>query len=527
MKAIIADDEPVIIKGLKVLIDWEAMGIEIIATASDGRQLWELMQRERADIIISDIAMPNMTGLEFMRKLINSNYCTKVIFISGYEKFSYAQEAVRLGAIEYLLKPVQKDALEKAVRKAKNALEKEHNIELLKNDKNELQQLFQKLNEGSEFAETELYQSFEKMGIEYKKKAFCAVCAYLTDESRRKTEMELYEKFELIKFSTFNKIQNYFKECKNGFVIKRESECLNLLCVISPEETGSFVTDVICRMKNQIEQELGICLQIGVGEFSENPLELGYVYKTAKFAYEMKFFIKKEIICSSQIHKKFNYSFADYQSLFQKIVDCLLAGDKNCIELFEKCIDLIEKLHFGNRYAVINRVILFVGDMYHKLREYNVLDESDRAKEERYMEEVRSSNSMAELRHSFLCHYGQILENMSISVKAWDNPRIAEIKQYIYDHFNEDITLNKMAEIACVNSYYFSPLFKKATGQNFKKFLTDVRMKEAQKLVITTDLKTYEIAERVGYNNVRQFTEKFKDYYKCSPSEYKKKILGN
>lgn len=527
MKVIIADDEPVILKGLKVLIDWEAEGLEIVASASDGVQLWELVQREHPDIVISDISMPNMTGLQFMANLNQEHYRTKVIFISGYQKFSYVQEAIRLGAVDYILKPVQKEALEKAIQKAKNHLRDEKRVDLFKTEKNELQQLFQKLNEGSEFAESELYHSFEKMGIEYKGKTFCGVCISLTEQSRKKIETEMYEKFDLIKFSAFNKIQTYLKECKKGFVIKRESDCLNLLCVVQPEEKDSLVADVIYELKARIERELGIYLQIGVGEFSENLMELGYVYKTARFAYEMKFFLQKEVICSSQIHKKFNYSFADYESVCQKIVDHLLSDGEACAQLFEKCIDLIENLHFGNRYAVINRVILFVGDMYQKLLEYHILSASDWAAEETFMEEVRCFGTMQELKQAFLHHYQRILDNMRTQVKERDYPRIAEVKQYIYDHFDEDIKMNQMAEMACVNSYYFSALFKKETGQNFKKFLTDVRMKEAKKLVVTTDYKTYEISERVGYNNVRQFTEKFKEYYGCSPSEYKNKILGS
>ena len=114
MKVIIADDEPVIIKGLKVLVDWQAGDLQIVAEASDGQELWNLVQQYQPDIVVSDISMPNMTGLDFMRKLNQTELKTKVIFISGYQKFSYVQEAIGLGAIDYLLKPVQKHALEEA-----------------------------------------------------------------------------------------------------------------------------------------------------------------------------------------------------------------------------------------------------------------------------------------------------------------------------------------------------------------------------------------------------------------------------
>lgn len=524
MKVIIADDEPVIIRGLKVLVDWKARDFEIIAEASDGMELWSLVQKYQPEIVVSDIAMPNMTGLDFMKKLNQSELKTKVIFISGYQKFSYAQEAIGLGAVDYLLKPVQKEGLEEALEKARNSFSDARKLDLFTPDKNELQQLFQKLNEKNEFAEEDLYASFEKTGIEYKGKVFCGICIYFTEKFRREMEGQMYEKFELLKFSAFNKIANYFKERRNGFVVKRENDCLNLLCVLAPEEKAFYLQEMIVPMKEQIEQELRVHLQIGVSEFSDNPLELAYVYKSAKFAYEMKYFLQKEVICSGQIHRQFLYSFEDYQKAYENVVNAIL-NRENCEEAFEKCFLLIGNLHYGNRYAVINRVILFAGDLFHSLREYNMLEEKDWQKQELYMEQVRCQSSLQELHDVFMDHYRKMMEQLGESEKEWDNPVIAEVQKYICEHYAENITMGDMAKIACVNAYYFSALFKKTTGQNFKTYLTDVRMKAAQKLVITTNMKTYEIAEHVGYNNVRQFTGKFKEYYGSSPSEYKKKLM--
>ena len=101
---------------------------------------------------------------------------------------------------------------------------------------------------------------------------------------------------------------------------------------------------------------------------------------------------------------------------------------------------------------------------------------------------------------------------------------IEQVKDYIKAHYAEDMSIKELADVACVSQNYFSALFKKETGQNYKAYLTSIRMEEAIKLLRTTDLKTYEIGEKVGYNNVRRFVDAFKQIYNVSPMEYKKSL---
>ncbi len=109
IQAILADDEGIIVKGLKKLIDWERLGVEIVGEAGDGAEALELIQKKAPQLVVSDITMPGLSGLEMLRQIGSQGMNTKVIFISGYQEFSYAQDAVRYGAVDYLLKPVEQE----------------------------------------------------------------------------------------------------------------------------------------------------------------------------------------------------------------------------------------------------------------------------------------------------------------------------------------------------------------------------------------------------------------------------------
>lgn len=121
-RIMIADDEPLIIKGLRKMMDWERMDVRIIGEAQDGRELMELLEKEQPDIIISDISMPGKSGLDIIREISEQNMDTKVIFVSGFQEFSYAKAAIKYGAVDYLLKPVTVEELEKAINRAKEML---------------------------------------------------------------------------------------------------------------------------------------------------------------------------------------------------------------------------------------------------------------------------------------------------------------------------------------------------------------------------------------------------------------------
>ena len=135
---------------------------------------------------------------------------------------------------------------------------------------------------------------------------------------------------------------------------------------------------------------------------------------------------------------------------------------------------------------------------------------------------LANRGTYSELRERLQCYYRELLPDVYHLAGKTNTESISRTLQYIQEHYHENLSLKTLAGVACVSSHYFSAYFKAETGQNYKAYLTHVRMEQAMYLVLNTDLKTYEIAEKVGYNNVRRFVDAFRASYQMSPMDYRK-----
>ena len=233
-KIILADDEPIIIKGLRKMIKWEELNAEIVAEAKNGEELLKKIKEFEPDIIISDVSMPKMTGLDVIKAIRASEINAKVIFLSGYQEFEYVRTAIRYEAVEYLLKPVGKEELEQAVLKAEKMLKTDRPMEYWQEEQNDMQTIFRKMNSESECKE--LYTHFKDIGIETDEKSFTGVCFSIPASFYKKIGNQ--NMAELLRFSIFKKIEETLKKEKNGFVIKREANCSNIILLRDRGQEG-------------------------------------------------------------------------------------------------------------------------------------------------------------------------------------------------------------------------------------------------------------------------------------------------
>ena len=205
-KAVIADDEGVILQGLKKLVDWTNMDVRLVGEARDGQRLKEVMEETDPDIVITDIMMPYRTGLDILRWCNEADMHAKFIFISGYQEFTYAKEALQSGAVDYLLKPVARKDLEDAVRKAIQKLEEQNTIEIFKEEDDEMYQLFREINDGQGFENDELYQLFEAEEIDFEGHFFVGICVGIRPDLAADMIKDSFERFNLLRFSIYNQI---------------------------------------------------------------------------------------------------------------------------------------------------------------------------------------------------------------------------------------------------------------------------------------------------------------------------------
>nr|WP_317361133.1 response regulator [uncultured Blautia sp.] len=516
-KIILADDEPIIIKGLRKMISWEELNAEIVAEARNGEELLEKIKEFEPDIVISDVAMPRMTGLDVIKAIRANESNTKVIFLSGYQEFEYVRTAIRYEAVEYLLKPVGKEELEQAVLKAEKMLKTDHPMEYWQEEQNDMQTIFRKMNSESECKE--LYTHFKDMGIETEEKSFTGVCFSIPASFYKKIGNQ--NMAELLRFSIFKKIEEALKKEKNGFVIKREANCSNIILLQNTGQEGA-VEQEIQDVRNRINKEYKVWLIVGVGNTVNHVSELKFAYKTAKFCSELYYFTEEDIIRYKDISREFHSSFEDYNNKYKEMLDRILSRDDNWNTTLTELLEIVENLHFGNRYAAENRCIAMAMDLFSELEECRMILPDTRKEYDTLVAKIRNQSCFRELKLYIAKFITVFLNKYACNDIGIESNTIRIVKEYIKEHYAEDLNLGKLAEIVYMNPYYFSSFFKKETGENFKNYLAEVRMKAALKLLLESDMKTYELAEAVGYHDVRSFTEKFREYFGESPSSYKK-----
>ena len=203
----------------------------------------------------------------------------------------------------------------------------------------------------------------------------------------------------------------------------------------------------------------------------------------------------------------------------------IIAHDESYLEKIDNIMDKVEAIHYGNKNAALSRVLYFVAEIGTKLFQYQLIEGDYNEMQEKLQKDTESRKTFRALRECIRNYYQNLWILLDNNGKSKDKVMIEQVKDYIKAHYAEDMSIKELADVACVSQNYFSALFKKETGQNYKAYLTSIRMEEAIKLLRTTDLKTYEIGEKVGYNNVRRFVDAFKQIYNVSPMEYRKSLI--
>lgn len=515
-KVLLIDDEAVILEGLKTLIDWDRLGTEIVDVARDGEEGLKKIEQHSPDIVISDIAMPNCSGIELLQKTKELDKEIKVILLSGYQEFEYARAAVRYGAVEYLLKPVSAEELERVVTKTVDSIREKDSVHVLQRKDSPEELLFQQsLSEETKVCVRQIRE------ISYTQKMPGAVCVSIRLLYKNAENQD--DNKNLIRFGIYEFIQQWLNEKKCGTVIRREyATCYMLLYL---EEDRKKIAQVCNALEKQLKEAYKVEMIIGTGVWTDESGSVSYLYKTAKFAGELYYFEEKNYISYDEIQNENSGSLEEYQNKLRQ-VQTQIAKDYLSAQIVDQiieCTNLIRNIHYGNKNAVINCVILMTGEINNTLEECGLLEENSGEQQEEFMENVMKKGTFQRMQNLVREYYNGLFLKLRLLGGRKESSEIVKIKQYIKVHYHEMLRLEELAEYIGMNPSYMSVYFKKKTGQNYKNYLTQVRMKEAARLLNSTDKKCNEIAEAVGYKDLKQFREKFREYYGVLPKKYRKK----
>ena len=524
-KLLVVDDEPKHRRCLAEMIKVLRPEYKVLE-AKNGKEALELIESESMDIIITDIRMPIMDGLSFMEFINMKARDTKVIILSGFAYFEYAQKALSLGAFDFVLKPVNEAKVSEILDKVEKEIEKEskehqNRIEL----ENQLNTAFpayvdQKFNGWvNGYLNADGLEEIEKI-FPFKGNGFVIATeiARLSDALKDYRSDEIYEIKLNVKqwiketLHTVGHTISFFLESNRNIMITILNT--NVKCDMGSKDNPYMLNEFIQNMK----ASYGLDAFIGIGnEYTDVFNNIRLSFDEALLALEYKFYENKSSV----------FSFSDYEGgpHFEISKECSLinkAKEAFSIADVQKATEFIRELFES---ANLNMPPQQFKDLIEDLVLWGIKQFQNITQEEQKTKLLSDARKWM-LKAENLSELRQAVEDIITGLKALKSSKndkiIKACEKYVSEHYMEDIPLDSVAEMFCFNSSYFSSYFKKKIGMNFSDYLQKVRMEKAVELLSGHALKVYEVAEKVGYQNVKYFNKVFKKEFGVSPDEYRR-----
>lgn len=523
LKVLLVDDEYFITQGLLVLIDWEAEGYEIASVASNGREALDYLKENDVDLVITDIKMPEMNGLELLEEVRQEGISDAgFVVLSGYSDFAFAQQALRCGCIDYLLKPVEKEDLLLVLRKyshlsesAREEQENQRQLEAAYLARNIISLLFGKNDEYNlEYVRSHMQLS---EGVRYVEIEFGSM------EEVDAEEGEL----RILQRKLYQTCRNLLKEDSAHCVFDASQDIVSygvglIYCDAMAARQKCTEEQYFAQLQKNLELLLGAEIRLLVGKKVSDISHISQSYGTACMLRSLEAFHNKKAVSYYEDEMQMKQGSI---SLCKDVLDALIAAvEQNAQMEIRKGVDALfqkmNQMHMSEDSRNLNiNYLLF--RLVHMASELD--DGADQEEILRYIsagafEEDSMRGSSGHLAR-FACEYAEYLNQLRKNVSSGI---LQEIEREIRRNYAENLTLRDLGKKYYINSSYLGQTFRKKYGQSFKDYLTNYRVNEAARQLLATDKRINQIAEDVGYKDSDYFIRKFIELKGCTPSRYRK-----
>lgn len=524
MKLLIADDEIDVREGLRYILDWSELGFYICGEGKNGEDALEQILTTVPDVVLMDIRMPKLSGLEVIRQAREQGFAGKFIILSGYSDFSYAQEAMKFGVTSYLTKPIDEDELEKAVTEAKDSLMSE--------------------------------QDAQKKLVQYRTKARDSI---LQDVLLNKADYTYLDYHDIMLESSVYQVVIYTNYNQESFqtawdfadILRLANKNHNSLDYVKLENhniillKGTFALnrfqELLSRYISQPQKGSpldSLFLTYGRPVYSAEQIHLSY--EDAKALMKRRFFcnFNQHVLGYTELpehqqNPSVSPSFGNADSpvpaaaiediYSERIANYIQSGNLHML------MDVLDKLKKDLYYTTVEVPILkhYLADIMIQVK--SVITHTYG------MTNIPIPNNAAIISTiEETCYLYEIMQFFTIQFEMYMNAIgspsrdsvMDGILNYIEHNYQENLKLGTIAELFGYNSSYLGKVFNKTTGKNFNSYVDEIRIENSKKLLMEEQYKVYEIAQMVGYTNVDYFHKKFKKYVGMSPAEYRKKRTG-
>ncbi len=527
-RVLLCDDEIHVCQLVQYLVEWDALGLELVGTAHSGVEALEMLAAHRPHIVISDIRMPGYSGIDLMEQARERGFHCRFVLISGYREFEYAQKAIQLGVTDYVVKPIQKNELTHALRKAiaelaelsadaaesgtPDSARAEHDRERLLADW-----------QGGALDDAGLTRAQLAQRYAVDLSGACGALAWhlmcygaFSEQTQRLLEGKVCAYLE-------EQAGAWFRE----HVLLRQENGLLLLCA---SDTAQEMPGLRL-MRDGCRAVLSICsgwdIALGAAFLrDEEPFHRLFA-RAESAAYERLFdpehAIHKEPLtlrCDADFHAVIDFDACGRLSAAMQILDSVTVRAE-----IESGFSALAQSSTADAAAVFGYAGWVIGTMNHALSAFDIgadvtryLDRAVLERELHYVPDaLRIGRRLGEAAAAQI-------ETVREAVRSAENRPVRQVKELVAAHYMEPLSLNDVAAAVDLNPVYLSVLFKKETGTNFKDYLTGVRI-ETAKTLLREGESMLTAAEKVGYKDAKYFSKLFTRVVGVNPTQYKKLYL--
>jgi two-component system response regulator YesN len=527
----LVDDDYPVIELLSETIDWEGLGLRLTGTHENGLSAWEHAQREMPDIVITDIGMPKMNGLELIGRLKERKANMRVAILSCHSEFQYAQQAMRLNVQDYVLKDALDPAdLERLLSRFKDSLDEEaqmnwqqSRLKHLVDGTKELrkEQWLKNLIHQPLLSPNEWLEEAHSYGLLMEEQACMPVIGFI--EGYRQAKQRFLSD-QTLRFAVNNVLEEVLQSLElpgvhAGYGIKKTF----LLFSFRPGlKTNIYDQTEACLKAVQaaLHKALKLRMSFILGESCASPEELKQNLNELLESGAQRFYLEAgDIVKKRPVSKPQKDLFAFYDQANTELREVLKGKDAGIVTtVVEHWVSFLKEQEYAPE-LVKDWMLKLLLDLKLKLQSLHFIRPGYSA--ETLHKEIVDMDSLTEMKYWLTDHLQSVVSLTGAGVRTGLRTEVMEACKYVSLHLDKRINLEEVAEHLYLNPSYFSRLFKKETGENFIEYVTRMKMERAKELLDQTSHSVGKICEMLGYDNQSYFIKIFKAHTGLTPVEYR------
>ena len=533
-KVFIVDDEPSARLGLSECFPWEQYGCVVVGEAENGKEALDKISRLKPDIVLTDVKMPYVDGIE-LAKQINLRFPEiKIIFISGYNDIRYLKEAFHVSAIDYIFKPINLKEVERVIGKATGSLgnEQKQQALILRMESQLIQSMpflkekfFMTLIRDNDFRKEELEKKMKFLNISFPADGLYSIVLVSVDSSAEIFGERSERDSQLLSFAILNVLQELLERIFIGYSFEEsrgEYVCIICLKRRQQENIMEFAEEV---QKNLL-QSLDLSITIGIGAPVESLEELRNSYHNAAKAVSQRLFIgQNKVIVMEEEEAEEQKRFQPDFGQIERLSGFLKAGETQAVEReLESFFLEVSRHHEMSKQYIQSLCMNFFLLPNQLLYECGEEAEQYMKNELRQIEDFYKLETLSEMKLFVMERCRRVCAYFESRRDSKQRSLIRRIQEIIKQRYAENITINQIADEVFFSATYLSFIFKQETGQTINDYITFVRIEKAKELLADPTIRSYEVCRSVGYQDAGYFSKIFKKYTGCSPSQYREKL---